>query len=312
MRTGHIFGLAALVVLLLFGSVLYAMSSEKVSSGTRAVVTRNGAAVEVADPGRVWLMPGIEDTETYSVSVMNLEFTGNEGASKASYTDSVISQKSKDGVDSNFAAMLYFQIPEDHETLMTLYSERGRSQSALVTQHIQVITRDVARDVIEQNLIDDMYLGGMETASNQVEEALRPRFEELGIDLKSFDFTAIDPSDAYKQAIEQQKEQEQIAALEAEKVEVERQKAEQRRVAAEGEAEAGIIRAEGEAQAGIARAEGQAEENRLITESVTEEILTLEYYEALKSISWAILESVDGAQPVMPVEPPAPEATPEN
>lgn len=311
MRLGSLgyIGIGIVVVFLVFGGILFAAASEKVSAGTYAVVTRNGAAEDVAHPGRVWLTPGIESTEPYQTSVLNLEFTGNEDASKAAYTDSVISQKSKDGVDSNFAAMLYFQIPEDDEVIMKLYSERGRSQYTLVTQHVQVITRDVARDVIEQNLIDDMYLGGMEAASEQVEEALRPRFEEMGIILKSFDFTAIDPSDAYKQAIEQQKEQEQIAALEAERVEVERQKAEQRRVAAEGEAEAAIIRAEGEAEAGIARAAGQAEENRLITESITPEILQLEYYEALKSINWAILESADGAQPMMPIATPAAEPT---
>lgn len=302
MKLGYI-GAAIAAVLLLFGGILFAASSEKVSAGSVAVITRNGAANGIADPGRVWLTPGIESTETYQTSVLNIEFTGNEEVSKARYTDSVISQKSKDGVDSNFAAMLYFQIPRDQ--VETLYSDRGRSQDTLVRQHIQVITRDVARDVIEQNLIDVMYLGGMEDASNQVEERLKVSLAEIGIELKSFDFTAIDPSDAYKQAIEQQKEQEQIAALEAEKVKVVEQQAEQQRQKARGESDSAVIKAEGDANAEVIRAEGEAKANEIRAASLTPEILELEYYEALKSVTWAILESVDGAQPVMPIQAPA-------
>lgn len=296
MKVGGMIALVGFVLLFIFGSIAFAASSEKVSAGTVAVVTRNGADVDLANPGRVWLTPGIESTEAYQTSVLNLEFTGNEGASKAAYTDSVISQKTKDGVDTNFAAMLYFQIPA--ENVRTLYRERGRSQNALVRQHIQVITRDVARDVIEQNLIDDMYLGGMEKASNQVEEQLRQRFADIGITLESFDFTAIDPSDAYKLAIEQQVEQQQTADLEAEKVNVEKQRAEQKRVAAQGEADSGII-----------RAEGKAEENRIVSESITPEILQMQYYEALAQINWAILDSPEGAQPTLPIEQPEGEAT---
>ena len=310
MKIGGIIALVALAIVVIFGSILFAASSEKVAAGTVAVVTRNGADVDLESPGRVWLTPGIESTEAYQTSVLNLEFTGNEKASKAAYTDSVITQKTKDGVDTNFAAMLYFQIPE--ESVRQLYRERGRSQDKLVTQHIQVITRDVARDVIEQNLIDDMYLGGMENASNQVEEKLRDRFAEIGIELKSFDFTAIDPSDAYKLAIEQQVEQQQQADLEAEKVKVSEQQAEQKRVTAEGDAKVKQINAEAEANAEVIRAEGEAKANNLRSESLTPEILQAMYYDALKTINWAILESSEGAQPMMPIEAPAPTETPAN
>lgn len=287
-------GVIALLVILFFGGIIFAAASERVSAGTVCVVTRNGADVDLAEPGRVWLTPAIEGLECYETSVRNLEFTGNEDASKASYTDTVITQKSKDGVDINFAAQLYFSIPD--ENVREIYRTRGRSMNALVEKHIQVITRDVSRDVIEQAPVDDIYLGGMEKYSEMIEKQLAERLADIGVDLESFDLTAIDPSDEYKQAIEQQKEQEQIASLEAEKVEVEKQKAEQKRVAAQGDADAGII-----------RAEGTAKENEIITESVTDEILALEYYEALKTINWAILESADGAQPMLPVATPAAE-----
>lgn len=276
----------AAVVVILFGGMLFAASSERVSAGTACVVTRNGADTDLASAGRVWLTPFIESLECYEISVQNLEFTGNEGASKASYTDSVITQKSKDGVDINFAAMLYFSLPEDN--VREIYKTRGRSMDNLVQKHIQVATRDVTRDIIEQGLVDDIYLGGMEKYSKMIEEKLAERLDGMGVKLESFDLTAIDPSDEYKTAIEQQKEQEQIAALEAEKVEVEKQKAEQKRQQAQGDADAGII-----------RAEGKARENEIITASVTDEILQLEYYEALKSIDWAIFGA--DAQPVVPI-----------
>lgn len=294
---------AIVVVVLVFGGIIFAMSSEKVSAGTVAVITRNGDDKGLAEPGRVWLTPAIEGTEVYQTSVQNLEFTGNEDASDALWTDSVITQKTKDGVDVNYAAMLYFELPADE--VRRLYKERGRSMSALVEQHIQVITRDIARDVLEQGLVDEIYLGGMEKFSNDIEAKLIERLAEIGVTVKSFDLTAIDPSDAYKQAIEQQTEQRQVAALEEEKVEVAAQQAEQKRVAAQGDADAAVIASQGKAKASVIEAEAEAESNRLIAESLTPEVLQAMYYETLATVNWAILNS-DDVQQTMPL--PNPEA----
>lgn len=311
MHSSVALALAVIVgVVLVLGGTMFAMSSEKVSAGTVAVITRNGDDKDLAEPGRVWLTPIVEDTEVYQTSVQNLEFTGNEDASDAIWTDSVITQKTKDGVDVNYAAMLYFELPADE--VRRLYKERGRSMDALVGQHIQVITRDIARDVLEQGLVDDIYLGGMEKYSNEIEQKLIERLSEIGVTVKSFDLTAIDPSDAYKQAIEQQTEQRQIAALEEEKVEVAAQQAEQKRVSAKGEADAAVIAAEGQAQASVIEAEADAEANRLVAESLTPEVLQAMYYETLATINWAILDS-ESVQQTMPLPTPEAEAeaTPE-
>lgn len=270
-----------LVLLLIFGFA----SAERVQAGSGCVVLRNGQRVGLQGPGLHWRIPGIHKFECYQTRVQNLELGGDE-ASRANYRDENVVLKSKDGVTIHTSAMVYFRLPQ--EGLGDLYDHYGRSQDEVVGRHVQPDTRNAIRSVIEQRNVDDVYLGGMDATSRDIESQLRDRLEAKGITLESFALTTVDPSEDYKANIQNQVEQQQAAQLEQERVRVEEQRAEQKRVMAQGDADAKVIQAKGEAEA-----------NEILAESLTPEVLQAMYYETLRTINWAIFPS--GAQPIMPM-----------
>jgi regulator of protease activity HflC (stomatin/prohibitin superfamily) len=276
-----------ILVLLVMGVA----SAVRVDAGEACVVRTNGRITGTATPGFEWRIPGVQRFSCYPTRVQNLEIGGMTG-SRANFTDSAITAKSKDGVSMEVTAIIYFSLPV--ENLETIYLDTGRSAGEVNDRHVQVQARNQTRAIIEQSNVDDIYLGGMDATSKTIEERLRPVLEERGIVLESFALTAVDPSDEYKNAIQAQVEQQQEAQRQAEVVKVREQEAEQKRVQAQGDADAAIIAAEGDAEA-----------NRIMTESLTPEILQLRYYQALESINWAIFAPED-VQPMMPIGTPEP------
>jgi regulator of protease activity HflC (stomatin/prohibitin superfamily) len=263
-----------------------------VDAGEACVVRTNGRITRTATPGFELRLPGIQKFSCYPTRVQNLEIGG--GSSRANFVDSAITAKSNDGVSMEVTAIVYFSLPV--ENLQTIYLDTGRSAGEVNDRLVQVQARNQTRAVIEQSNVDDIYLGGMDATSRTIEERLRPVLEERGITLESFALTSVDPSEEYKGAIQAQVEQQQEAQRQAEVVKVREQEAEQKRVQAQGDADAAIIAAEGEAEA-----------NRIVTESLTPEILQMRYYEALETINWAIFAPED-VQPMMPIG--TPETTP--
>jgi regulator of protease activity HflC (stomatin/prohibitin superfamily) len=277
------------VVLLIVGMT----SSVRVDAGEACVVRTNGRITRTATPGFELRVPGIQHFSCYPTRVQNLEIGGTSG-SRANFSDAAITAKSNDGVSMEVTAIVYFSLPV--ENLRTIYLDTGRSAGEVNDRLVQVQARNQTRAVIEQSNVDNIYLGGMDATSKTIEERLRPVLEERGIVLESFALTSVDPSEEYKGAIQAQVEQQQEAQRQAEVVKVREQEAEQKRVQAQGDADAAIIAAEGEAEA-----------NRIVTESLTPEILQMRYYEALETINWAIFAPED-VQPMLPIA--TPETTP--
>jgi regulator of protease activity HflC (stomatin/prohibitin superfamily) len=286
-------GIAVVGVLIVILLIAGVSSAVRVDAGEACVVRTNGRISGTATPGFEWRIPGIQRFSCYPTRVQNLEIGGWEN-SRANFSDSAITAKSKDGVTMDVTAMLYFTLPTDN--LERIYLETGRTASEVNDRHVQVQARNQTRAVIEQSNVDDIYLGGMDATSTQIEERLRPVLEERGIVLESFALTSVDPSEEYRGSIQAQVEQQQEAQRQAEVVKVREQEAEQKRVVAQGDADAAIIAAEGEAEA-----------NRILAESLTPEILQLRYYQALETVNWAIFAPED-VQPMLPLA--TPETTP--
>lgn len=288
MKWGGI-GIAVLVAMIIVG-IAFAMSSERISSGEACVVRAHGKSIGVAEPGWEWMVPGRDSLECYTTRVQSLEFTGTD-STDANFMDIAIGHKSADGVNLNVAAILKFETPAGN--LIEIYDNYGRTTDELVEKHIQDTVRRHTREVLEERTIEEIYPGGMAETSALIQEELGPSLAARGVVMESFALTAVDPSEEYKNAVQQQIEQQQTAALEAERVTVEEQIAEQLRVKARGEADAAVIAAEGDAEA-----------NEIRTESLTPEILQLEYLETLRTINWAIF-GPDDVQPIMPIATPA-------
>lgn len=128
----------------------------------------------------------------------------------------------------------------------------------------------VLKEIMPEYGIDEILLKRNEIRVRVV-EALNTKVSEYSIIVDDVALTQIAFSEAYTAAIEDKQVQEQ-------RVLTERQILEQRRI----QAEQAVVQARGEADAAIERARGEAEANRLLTESLSEELIR---YTAITQLS---------------------------
>lgn len=284
-------GIIAAVGLLILFLIAMAATAQRVDASELCVVKRNGQQAGIAEPGFHTKIPIITRFECMEMRTQALEFTGEE--STANFADTPIAHKSQDGSPVTVWALVRFRI--DPEQLLEVNRASGKTMKEVVGKFVQSATREQTRNVLEATPIRPLYLGGMESTSKTIFDRLGPVLAARGVILESFNLTGVDPGEEYKTAIQQQQLQKEEASRQAEIVGVNKQVAEQKKVTAQGDAEAAVITANGQAEAD--RLRGQAARD-------FPELMQLEYYEALSTTNWAIFSPED-VQPTMPIPAPA-------
>ncbi|MFN2168621.1 MAG: SPFH domain-containing protein, partial [Anaerolineae bacterium] len=143
----------------------------------------------------------------------------------------------------------------------------------------------------------------VELAQTEISRVLAEDFVQEGVELVFFGLRSIQFTEAYKEAVEnkqieaeniitkenlaKQAEFEKQRTITQAQAEAERQKLERIGIA-EGEAEAIRVKAEADAQAIQVKAEAQAEANRLIAESLTQDV-----------INWQAVQGWNGQYPIV-------------
>lgn len=173
---------------------------------------------------------------------------------------------------------LNYQI--DKANAMEIYRSVGKEYydkiiAPCVTEAVKVVTAQYTAEKLVSNR-SELSIG--------IEEELTERLLGYNIQVVSTSIENFDFTDAFTDAVEAKQVAEQNklkAETEAEQARIEAQaKADVRLIETKAEAEAQLIKAEAEAEAALIAAEAEAEANRKVAESLTEEILKKEYYEA--------------------------------
>lgn len=162
----------------------------------------------------------------------------------------------------------------DTEMLPTTFTKfKGQDGKAIEQTFMRGKLKTWAGEVSSKFSVLDIY-GEKRTELNaQVLAHVSAKFAEYGIVIDSISFSRIGLDSQTEQAIQDRVNAQQ----ELEKAKIETQKAaqaaEKQMVEAEAKAEAERIAAQGEADAVLIRAQADAEANRLLSESLTEELL---------------------------------------
>ena len=253
-------GLILLIVaLLLF--IFVPFSFHTVETGEVAVVKRWGAAKEVKEPGTHFGLWISDNYVKYDVKVQNVDITA------ATY--------SSDAQTMDVQMVLQYQIMADkvmdiNKHYGSLEALQGRIQSIAIEKTKAVLSSYKAMDIIADRA----------AMSPAVEEAIRSAIgEEYYVTVTTVVLTNIDFSDAFEKAVEDK----MIAEQNKLKADYENQtavaKAEADAAAKLKTAQADIDIAKAEAEAKKIAADGEAEANKIIAESLTEEVLKMKYYE---------------------------------
>lgn len=284
----------------------------RVDAGEACVVRRFGDVRRTLSPGLHVKVPLAEDTTCFSTRSLIYEVVDEAGDSNADYVDFLVDGVTIDGQPLSITYTVRFHT--DASDVEFVYSDIARNMDQLTERVVKFHSRAEVRQVVNTKTAEQLYLGGLDTVSTELEDILRPLFAESGVTLDFFEIKRPNFSDEYEQAIEDK----QIAIEQADRkqneIQVALQEAERLRTESQGQADAQVIRAQGESDSLQIRAEAYNDNPVLVT---------IEYYEALQNVNWAIFGADGGANPIIPIPPmeqgedgaivpsPTPEPTPE-
>jgi len=215
-----------------------------VPAGSVGVVTWLGEVEDrTLQPGAVFVVPIFENVIEVETRVRGLSFE-NLAAASLEYQDVFITGILNIHIDNSGVGDLYQRVGLDYtdKIVMPLFTT-------------------TLKEIVPEYEIGEILIVREEIRRRTVEK-LNERLDQYHIIVDDVSLTQIAFSEAYTNAIEDKQVQEQ-------RVLTERQILEQRRI----QAEQAVVQAQGEADAAIEVARGEAESNRLLTESLTEELI---------------------------------------
>ena len=250
-----------LAILCILSFIVVPFSFRTVNSGELAAVKRLGKIVDVREPGTnfdLWITTSYQkyDTKVQNVEVLTMAY-------------------SSDAQTMDVALTLQYQIMPDKVTdIATQYGSlealQGRIQSIVIEKTKAVLSSHKAMDIIAKRA----------SISPEVEEAIREAVnEEYYVSITTVVLTNIDFSDSFEKAVEDKMIAEQAKLKADYENETKIAKAEADAAAKLKEAEAKVGIAEAEAKALLIEAEAAASANKLIAESLTDEVLESKFYE---------------------------------
>ena len=270
-------GLIALVLIVVL--ILGVMCIEKIPRGHVGSIysIRGGTSDDVLAEGWHFVAPTKKVTE-YSIATEQLLLTQDDR--DGSKNDESFNATCKDGVLNVDLEMSYHFEADNIPTIAKKY--RGLSGLDIVDSIIKSKVKTYVNEVTSEYTILEAYMDKKSELNQELTIHLKEALAPYGIVVESATIPRAEPDDAIKSAITERSKK-------AQEVEAAKQEQEKQKILAETK----IIEAQGEADAAIARAEGEAEANRLISESLTPELLEQMEMEARLEHGWVTIQGAD-------------------
>ena len=231
----------------------------------------SGIRPEPLNSGLHLVIPFVERVERFSI--LNQTYTMSSSADEGSFaSEDSIQVRTKDGQQVYVDASVIYAI--DPTKAIDLYRTwRFGFENGLVRPQ----ARGVIRDVASQYGVEEIVSTKRAEMQLLITETLQDVFADNNLVLRDFVLRDIRFSEEYAAAVEQKQIAEQQAQQAAFVVEQRKQEAEQARQVAQGQADAAVIAAQGDAEARLIEAQAEAEANRLLSESLTPELIQYQY-----------------------------------
>ncbi len=260
----------AAILTTLGAGLVYVESTER---GVVRTIRAGGVRPDALQPGLHWIVPIIEQVETYSISNQNYTMSVSTGEGQRQGDDS-IRARTKDGQEVILDASVIYQI--DPTKVVPLHIVwQNRYEDGIVRPE----TRGAIRNAVSQYGVEEVVSTKRAEMVDRITEELGDSLSKNNLFLIDFVLRDIHFSEEYAAAVETKQIAEQQAQQAAFVVEQKRQEAEQARQVAQGQADAAVIAAQGAAQARLLQAEAEAQANELIAASLegNPELLQYQY-----------------------------------
>lgn len=274
-----------IVALLAATTTLSACGFEKVPAGNVGIKVYllggdKGVDHEEVGTGRYWL--GWNE-ELYIFPTFTQNYVWTRDASEGSPDDESISFQTTEGLTVNADVGISYSIRPD--MVATVFERYRRGVEEITDTYLRNMVRDALVTASSTRRIDSVYGAGKAEIILEVEARVREQVEPLGIDVERVYWVG-----------ELRLPDTVVASLNS-KIEA-TQRAEQRRneiEEAEAEAMKLIAQAHGEAEQVRLRSEAEAEANRIVSESLTPELIQ---YRALERWDGSLPRIMGGEAPV--------------
>lgn len=262
----------------LIGIICLAISITVVPVGYEGVVYKmnGGVSGEVLSQG--WhLVAPTKRVKTFTVSNEQLILT--KDSREGSKEDESFKVATSD--DASLAIsfqMSYRFIPE--QITDTYKKFKGMNGEDIVSNRVKTVLKSKVSEVTTNYSMMDIYSGDRSKINNQLTSYLNKAFSSAyGIEVLDASIIDAHPDKELQRTIDNR-----VKALQQKQ----QAKAEQERVKVEVETQ--LIQAEGEAKVKIKKAEGEAKANKVLSESITDELIRMKEAEARKEHGWVTVQ----------------------
>ena len=270
-------------IVAVIGGIYTCASLTHVGQGEVGVVwtARNGVREEVMSPG-LHFVPPLAKVKDFPVSQQQLVLSNNpEDYNTSNHADWHVDAPADGGMVKMNLTINYNFIPDRVTDLYTKFN--GMDGSAIVESMVQNSIIAYIKEVTPNFSVMDIYSTKRSDVSKAITDYLNTKLNtEYGINISSALIIDVQLDDALREKV-QAKEQ---AKQDAEKAELDKQ-------TALAQAETDKVKAEAEAAVNIEKARGQAEANRLVSQSITPELIQMKEAEARMEHGWVTVQGAD-------------------
>ena len=262
----------AVVAIILLGLTIAAWRN--ISPGYVGIVfdkANHNVTAGALEPGWAFINPFTQAIQQYPVTIQTYSMVqkGTEGQTSG---DDSIKIQSNEGQQINLDVVIQYQVIK--EEAGALYQDWGGADIDFVQdQVVRQYTRSQVPVVASRYGWEEITSGKRDVINDEISQGLDTEFAKRHLRLISFAVREVHLPQSLQTALDQKIQAQQQAEQQKYQLEQARVKAEQDVAQATGQANALRAQAEGEAQATLTRARAQAEANKLLSQSLTPELI---------------------------------------
>lgn len=269
-------GAVILAIILIIGGIGCAVCVEKIPAGYVGVVysMSGGVQEDVLQQGWHMVSP-TKKVKEFTVSEEQLALTGDETFP--------VSTSDNANIDISFQ-MSYFFIEEG--VAKTYQRFKGMDGDDIINNRVKTVLKSKISEVTANYSMMEIYSGERATINKEITEYLNTELSErYGLTVTEASIIDVHPDEQLQKTID-----ERVTAMQKKQ----QAEAEQETIRVQNETK--ILQAEAEAKAKIVAAEAEAKANKILSDSITDNLLKMEEMEARKEHGWI---TVQGANTVV-------------
>lgn len=275
-------GIAALlIVALLFGAFGASMCLEVVPNGYCGVQysMNGGVKDEVLNQGWHLVAP---TTKVKEFTVSNEQLILSKDERDGSETDQSFNVSTADNASISVSFQMSYKFVQ--ADLVDTYKKfRGMSGEDIVNNRVTTVLKSKISEVTTDYTMMDIYSGNRSEINQKITEYLDKEFRDsYGIEVLDASIIDVHPDEQLQQTINAR-----VTAIQN------KQKAEAEQETAKAEAETALIKAQAEADVAVTKAKAEAEANRVLSQSITQELIDMKEAEARLKHGWVEIQGAN-------------------